>query len=504
MKLLRINITFAFIVLCCVVCNAQMLTLNNVTVTSSEGITVKGNILLEAEGHFNNTDTIDLTGDWINNNLVSLGFITNAGTVVLNGINQNIGGTRTTSFWYLTFMNGVKTLLVDVLVANGGVGVLNINDAVFNLNSNECMIINHPMGGAPVTYTTGYILSESADFSGRLIWVTDFLSSNYTIPFGNAAGVAIPFNMPITCNACMITTATYATAANNTPYPSAPLPVTHVRNTSGLDNSVNTVDRFWFVKTTFSFANPFTLSYAPAENAANGNTNVRAQRWNATTQGWDAALPGQSNPTTQSVLVTASNYNSNQGNIWALAQAATPLPVELLAFDAQPVNNKQVLCNWVAASELNNDFFTVERSANTVDFFAIGTVQGHGTTNVQHSYEFLDSNPLSGQSYYRLKQTDYDGAYAYSPVKRVFLTNDNPGFTLYPNPNNGGFYLSSTQPIEGSYDIVNVLNQAVQQGNFDLGNAPQYINHQTLAAGMYYVQLTTHAGSHVYKMEVKK
>ena len=111
----------------------------------------------------------------------------------------------------------------------------------------------------------------------------------------------------------------------------------------------------------------------------------------------------------------------------------TPLPVELISFDATNENNT-VSLDWKTASEIDNDFFSVERSSNGVDFFEIGQVAGNGTTNELQTYNFVDKSPLNGVSYYRLRQVDYDGAFEYSNVADVSIALANFAFNVYPNP----------------------------------------------------------------------
>jgi hypothetical protein len=98
----------------------------------------------------------------------------------------------------------------------------------------------------------------------------------------------------------------------------------------------------------------------------------------------------------------------------------TILPIELLDFQAN-YDGTNVNCTWATATELNNDYFTVERSVDGVNFIGIGKVKGAGTTNVQLDYAFTDDQPVTGQSYYRLKQTDFDGAYTYGPTRPVTI-----------------------------------------------------------------------------------
>lgn|GEM_PF-835930 len=90
----------------------------------------------------------------------------------------------------------------------------------------------------------------------------------------------------------------------------------------------------------------------------------------------------------------------------------TPLPIELLSFTANVVH-ESVRLNWATATETNNDFFTIERSTNLNDWEVLGFVDGAGTSSRPLHYSFTDYNPMAGVSYYRLKQTDYDGKFEY-------------------------------------------------------------------------------------------
>lgn len=115
------------------------------------------------------------------------------------------------------------------------------------------------------------------------------------------------------------------------------------------------------------------------------------------------------------------------------------LPVEMLSFDAR-IENGDVRCVWVTATELNNDYFTIERSTDYVEWEAVGTVSGAGTSLTQQAYSFLDENPVFGTSYYRVRQTDYNGSSSASWIKAVNLMEDEEA-VIYPNPNTGAFSL---------------------------------------------------------------
>ncbi|WP_426490977.1 choice-of-anchor D domain-containing protein [Hymenobacter sp. 102] len=112
--------------------------------------------------------------------------------------------------------------------------------------------------------------------------------------------------------------------------------------------------------------------------------------------------------------------------------APSPLPVTLVSFSAK-VKGNQVALNWVTASELNNKHFEVQRSRDGRTFETILVREGKGTTSTSSTYAELDSKPLNGVSYYRLKQVDTDGSSSFSSTVTVnFLSSGD--VTMYPNP----------------------------------------------------------------------
>jgi hypothetical protein len=116
------------------------------------------------------------------------------------------------------------------------------------------------------------------------------------------------------------------------------------------------------------------------------------------------------------------------------SSAQDPLPIELLYFDVKQ-DGTETRLTWSTASEINNDFFTIERTVDGVHFDVIGTIQGAGNSTSVLNYS-IDVSPLNTISYYRLKQTDYDGKSSYSNLIMVSL-DKNLDFILYPNPTHG-------------------------------------------------------------------
>ncbi|GJM32505.1 MAG: hypothetical protein DHS20C18_15060 [Saprospiraceae bacterium] len=118
-------------------------------------------------------------------------------------------------------------------------------------------------------------------------------------------------------------------------------------------------------------------------------------------------------------------------------EMSAPLPVELLDFKAIVNNRKEVDLFWTTATEINNDYFTIERSKEGIRFEAISEVDGAGNTDQSISYQSTDKNPFAGINYYRLKQTDFDGTFSYSEIRVVNIEQDRQThFSIYPNPMN--------------------------------------------------------------------
>ena len=108
------------------------------------------------------------------------------------------------------------------------------------------------------------------------------------------------------------------------------------------------------------------------------------------------------------------------------------LPIELLSFTAKPHNNS-ILIEWVTLSEINNDYFIIEKSTNLQNWESIIIISGAGTSNMPLKYNYLDTNPILGISYYRLTQYDFDGQFEiFNPIS-VKFGNNNEFLYVYDN-----------------------------------------------------------------------
>ncbi len=143
------------------------------------------------------------------------------------------------------------------------------------------------------------------------------------------------------------------------------------------------------------------------------------------------------------------------------------LPVELTSFEAQSVP-PHVRLDWMTASETDNDFFAVERSADGRAFDEIGRVRGGGTTRTEQVYTFLDARPVSGDNYYRLRQVDMGGAFSYSPVRVV----ENQGadrVRIFPSPVQDVLRVKFSEPTgdAATWEIFDLAGRLLARGKID-------------------------------------
>lgn len=177
------------------------------------------------------------------------------------------------------------------------------------------------------------------------------------------------------------------------------------------------------------------------------------------------------------------------------------LPVELMRFEANSVN-EQVVLAWETASERDNAFFEIERSGAGLQFEAIGCVEGAGTSSVRRSYVFTDEAPLPGLNYYRLKQVDNDGRVGFGPVVEIDLGMRN--IQIYPVPFSSFLMISqsASEGFSGKWEILNVNGVVIKSGELGAFDTTTKINMLDVAPGMYSIKWKV--GSHeFYKILVK-
>ncbi|MFH2143512.1 MAG: Calx-beta domain-containing protein [Bacteroidota bacterium] len=200
-------------------------------------------------------------------------------------------------------------------------------------------------------------------------------------------------------------------------------------------------------------------------------------------------------------VVTFTDANFTDGNFFTIASSSssTPLPVELLSFTGQFVNDK-VLLEWATASEKNNDYFTVEKNSGGNEFEQITTVKGAGNSNLILHYDATDYNPLSGISYYRLRQTDYDGKYSFSSIITVQVTTKQDLIQIFPNPVNDVLTIIFSTGLD-ELTITNIHEKTIKRYSLKGKTNSACFSVKELPAGVYFVTIINNSNEYFrYKL----
>lgn len=322
----------------------------------------------------------------------------------------NFSGTANTEFVYPTNLpyDGSVKVRSKLVLTNGE---LNLDNDHNPLSGGRSIIIEKD-STIGISRVNGYIRSEVNDSSACVVWLVKSKTGQHTIPFGYNATNYIPFTFDLASgDADTLFVSTYHTGTNNLPYPP---PVTHLRDLSGADNSANTVDRFWYIRSTGT-SNDANLTFTATAAEVGSIANPRAQAWIPIAPvAWQYPWQGTQSTLSNGTYVLGANYYPN--NWWTLAGLSTPLPVSMLEFIAT-CKGENTLLKWSTASETNNDYFAVLKSADGLNYDQIATVNGAGTTAQTIHYEFRDPLVNKNHAYYKLIQTDYDGKQTeYGPV----------------------------------------------------------------------------------------
>lgn len=179
----------------------------------------------------------------------------------------------------------------------------------------------------------------------------------------------------------------------------------------------------------------------------------------------------------------------------------TPLPVELISFNAVLNAQNMVDVTWATASELNSCYFAVERSKDATNWETVGITKGAGNSNSLLNYYTQDKDPFAGISYYRLKQVDLDSTFKYSQMVAIKLNKNILG--IYPNPASDvlNIIFSSDKDQEIFIDVINSIGQIVQKEHFNVikGSNILNMNLSKLAGGVYFINLKTDTPNNVEK-----
>lgn len=178
------------------------------------------------------------------------------------------------------------------------------------------------------------------------------------------------------------------------------------------------------------------------------------------------------------------------GDLFAMDNGATRLPIVLLSFDAK-LEEDVVRISWTTASEIDNKLFAIERSTNGLDFESILFKDGAGNSTGVIDYTITDFNPLIGRSYYRLKQTDFNGTFDYSEVRSIVNHEGITDTKVFPNPLGQGQMLTiNTSASTKALKLKNALGEVlIEKEHLDAQSTIKILWKRDWLPGLYFIYL---------------
>ncbi len=194
--------------------------------------------------------------------------------------------------------------------------------------------------------------------------------------------------------------------------------------------------------------------------------------------------------------------------VWEVDLITNPLPVELISFTGH--HNKLANTNdlaWSTASEINNKYFEIMKSANGIDFTSIGIVNSSGNSTGNRNYAYQDKEPFAGFNYYRLKQVDVDGRAKNSGIINIYVKKNTADLLLYPNPAGSNISIEYADGFENTrVDIINLLGVHVTDKTMMHQETNRKINFDIsqLPAGIYVLKFTGKSGEITFSKSFTK
>ena len=182
---------------------------------------------------------------------------------------------------------------------------------------------------------------------------------------------------------------------------------------------------------------------------------------------------------------------SSVTGLWTLVDGTSPLPVRLTHFEGS-CNGTETELTWTTSSEINNDYFILEKSVDGFYFSNVATITGAGNSNVMLTYSHIDYELNNQTAYYRLKQVDFNGDYEYSTMITISLCSDKTFISVYPNPFKDILNITFSDKNEEEYviELTDYLGRTIIQETVYNDNGIYSINMSKITnKGVYFVTL---------------
>lgn len=452
-------------------------------------ITIKSGATLTTSG----SNNLDVYGDWNNSGT----FNYNTGTISFRGgVTQNINSANT--FYNLTVNEtaGGSVTLNQPITVNKTLTLTAGNIITTSTNLLSMIAGSDVSGGSASSYVDGPM---------KKIGTTAF-----TFPVGNGGNYArIGIGVPTVSES--FTAQYFKTGYGSYTMATSPTPV--LNNISSLE--------YWTLGREGTANATVTLF---SENAAFSgitdcsNNDLRVAHFNTGTNKWE-----NNNETGTAVTLSSGTCGTSSGKVFVVSggnvtsfspftlgtkNGANPLPIELVFFSALCKDAVSYI-NWTTASETNNDFFTLERSLNGLNFSIVSTIRAAGNSTSLANYEYIDLLDYTSKEsvvYYRLKQTDFDGKHKYSDIITTKCLG--PEFelvTIMPNPTRSLFTVFFNSPSHNepvTIEVRDMIGRIIhsKDGLTKTGGNIVNIDISHAESGVYFVVIKNNNASFIEKI----
>ncbi len=388
---------------------------------------------------------------------------------------------------------GSGVTLLSNMVINVTTGSLTLNQGSITTNSFEVKVLNTNSNsvstGSSLSFVDGN-LTRSLNTTGSYEW-----------PVGNASKGYQRATTTFVTSTIGSMTGRFDAWPGGAGYP----PVFGGSDCSILYGYGAQDNGYWTLTANSGAATNYDLSLYP-----NGSTNTAgSSNWTIIKKSSIAAGSWAMSGTCASSTANIVNRTGLSGfSIFGITQSITPLPIELLEFTGRSEGPSNYL-EWTTASEINNDFFTLERSADGYDFETFATVDGAGNSSSQIHYEKYDYNPFIGVTYYRLKQTDFNGLFSYAKIIALANVLDKVSMGgIHPNPSSGIIAFDFFSPKSGILEVRMIDNA----GRIVLDQLENIVQDQTkinfsisnFARGEYTIEVIFDNGDYTNQIKIVK
>ena len=265
---------------------------------------------------------------------------------------------------------------------------------------------------------------------------------------------------------------------------------------------------YWILNRTGGTSNVnVTLSWNTNSCGVTNLDSLLIARWDAGSNAWkNHGNGGYTGNTTAGTIVTSAPVTNFSPFVLAShTSTSNPLPIELLYFTAAPANSTVEL-NWSTATEVNNAYFTIEKSKDGISFEflkQINTEAANGNSTQTLNYKTYDLSPNSGVNYYRLKQVDKNGSSKYADITQVDF-NSKSFVTVFPNPASNLVYVNvSADYNNAGLKITDAIGREVIAQTISASGI-NAINTSWLTPGMYYMIIDNGNGLNKIKITIQK